>query len=212
MGLLLQGVRLAVVIRGGTGEDIATAHYLMLLIGIGSTVISAMHGILATDLQAATDENFAKTRKHAVRSYMYLSFIMGLGGVVTIKYVGPLLFSSIGNVGEVAGIVLASTLPSLCTYYCLSALSVRLGRTGRLAAVSVTGLLIFYVFVLRFPSNLDSLVILYSVAIGGLPILMSIVIGLDSAVSRKVVWKCTLGVMIGQLPVAAFLIPTLLGS
>lgn len=140
---LIQGMRLATTLFQRT-ESLISAHYLMLLVSIGATLVGALHSILTVRIQAVSDTLLRAQGTRNAGVYGALGFVSS----------GFLLFASGGGfklvVDEFPSLsrldiaVFSSTLPSIVLYYALSGLLLRHGGTLVLLAGSSTALATFY--------------------------------------------------------------------
>jgi hypothetical protein len=171
---IMQGPRLMEAI-GGSSSQLVASHQVMLLVAVGTTVITSFHGYISVSLQSTTDATYHERLRGFGLRYGAIGAAASLA-VAALLLAAPRVIDGFAPLDGPGRIAVIAALPIISTYYALSAQLVRAGRTTVLAVVSATTLAIYALLSALAPASTASgSFVRYALCLAALPIVLWVV-------------------------------------
>jgi len=135
-GVLMQGTRLALALRGADAEEVAEAASIMLVLGVGLAVVGGVHGVISTSLLRTATDDFARRFPGFAAKYAALGLTAALGIYFVILTGLTVVLDDMPDLSAFDTASMAAAPGGMTCYYLLSTLLVRVERTRMLAVVS----------------------------------------------------------------------------
>lgn len=200
---IMQGPRLVEALRGSDTQLVAS-HQVMLLVAIGTTVVTSFHGYISVSLQATRDDQYHGRLRSFGLQYATIGALAALTVAVLLVVVAPAAIDDFPDLTWPGRLAVIAALPTISTYYALSAQLVRSGRTSLLATVSglTLGLYALVSFVAPAASASEAFV-RYGVALLAMPVVLWVVAGAVDASQRLPLARLLGTAALGFVPVVA---------
>jgi hypothetical protein len=203
---IMQGPRLVEALVGSNTQLVAS-HQVMLLMAIGTTVVTSFHGYISVGLQSTPDDVYQERLRGFGLQYAGIGGVASLAVAFLLVLVAPAVISDFPDLTWPGRVAVLAALPTIATYYALSAQLVRSNRTGVLAAVSGTTLAMYLSVNILVPaSSASEAFVRYGLCLLAMPILLWILAGAIDASQRGPLARLLATAALGFLPLVMVLV------
>jgi hypothetical protein len=168
--LLLQAPRI-IEAYGGSAEDLAKVHLVMLPINVCATIAASINSILVVSVQTSAEDRLSSLQPKIAVAYATMGSLLSVFLYVFQVPLGSLV-ENYPNLSLTETLAVASVVASLSCYYSTSSLVLRAGATWLLPMASGASCLTFFALQV---GGLGPLFIDYGVAVLALPIALFVV-------------------------------------